>query len=56
MRSNPMLEEAYLGLKAGAPLDLAAKASWLVCADVCIPESADLELNVPVKAQAGIEF
>ena len=28
-------------LKAGAPLVLAAKASWLVCADVCIPESAD---------------
>src|SRR6202522_1968755 len=25
-------------LKAGAPLALAAKASWLVCSDVCIPE------------------
>ena len=24
-------------LKSAAPLDLAAKASWLVCADVCIP-------------------
>ena len=24
-------------LKAGAPVSLAAKASWLVCSDVCIP-------------------
>ena len=37
-------------LKAGAsPLELAAKASWLVCSDVCIPESADLQLKLPVK-------
>jgi thiol:disulfide interchange protein/DsbC/DsbD-like thiol-disulfide interchange protein len=40
---------------AASPLALKAKASWLVCSDVCIPESADLELNVPVKAQAGID-
>jgi thiol:disulfide interchange protein DsbD len=40
-------------LKAGAPLDLAAKASWLVCADVCIPESADLRLRLPVQAGGG---
>ncbi len=37
-------------LKASAPLDLKAKASWLVCADVCIPESADLDLKLPVAA------
>ncbi len=37
-------------LKSGAPLDLVAKASWLVCADVCIPESADLHLRLPVQA------
>src|SRR5271167_3514817 len=42
-------------LKAGAPLTLAAKASWLVCSDVCIPESAELKLQLPVKdAAAGI--
>src|ERR1700685_376091 len=35
-------------LKAAAPLSLKAKASWLVCADVCIPESADLDLKLPV--------
>jgi thiol:disulfide interchange protein/DsbC/DsbD-like thiol-disulfide interchange protein len=40
-------------LKAGAPVDLAAKASWLVCADVCIPENADLHLRLPVQAGGG---
>ena len=40
-------------LKASAPLALAAKASWLVCSDVCIPESADLQLQLPVKPAAG---
>jgi thiol:disulfide interchange protein/DsbC/DsbD-like thiol-disulfide interchange protein len=40
-------------LKAGAPVALAAKASWLVCSDVCIPENADLQLQMPVSAQAG---
>src|ERR1700691_1870929 len=40
-------------LKAGTPVSLAAKASWLVCSDVCIPEDANLQLNLPVSAQAG---
>ena len=40
-------------LKAGAALVLAAKASWLVCADVCIPESADLQLRLPAAASTG---
>jgi thiol:disulfide interchange protein/DsbC/DsbD-like thiol-disulfide interchange protein len=40
-------------LKALTPLDLKAKASWLVCADVCIPESADLDLKLPVTATGG---
>ncbi|MGO9933876.1 MAG: protein-disulfide reductase DsbD family protein [Steroidobacteraceae bacterium] len=40
-------------LKAGTSASLAAKASWLVCSDVCIPESADLRLQVPVSAQPG---
>jgi thiol:disulfide interchange protein DsbD len=40
-------------LKAAAPLDLKAKASWLVCADVCIPESANLDLKLPVTAAGG---
>jgi thiol:disulfide interchange protein len=40
-------------LKAGAPLELAAQANWLVCADVCIPESAQLHLRLPVNASGG---
>src|SRR5882724_3055249 len=40
-------------LKTGTPLSLAAKASWLVCSDVCIPEGADLQLTMPAGAQAG---
>jgi thiol:disulfide interchange protein len=40
-------------LKAGTPAVLAAKASWLVCSDVCIPEGADLQLTMPVSAQTG---
>ena len=40
-------------LKAGSPVSLAAKASWLVCSDVCIPEDANLQLTLPASAQAG---
>jgi thiol:disulfide interchange protein/DsbC/DsbD-like thiol-disulfide interchange protein len=40
-------------LKAGTPVSLAAKASWLVCSDVCIPEDANLQLSLPGSAQAG---
>ena len=37
-------------LKAGTPVTLSAKASWLVCSDVCIPEDADLQLKLPASA------
>jgi thiol:disulfide interchange protein/DsbC/DsbD-like thiol-disulfide interchange protein len=40
-------------LKSGTPAALAAKASWLVCSDVCIPEDATLTLSLPGSAQAG---
>jgi thiol:disulfide interchange protein/DsbC/DsbD-like thiol-disulfide interchange protein len=40
-------------LKAGTPVSLAAKASWLVCSDVCIPEDVNLQLSLPVSAQGG---
>ncbi|HEY2782116.1 MAG TPA: thioredoxin family protein [Steroidobacteraceae bacterium] len=40
-------------LKAGTPVSLAAKASWLVCSDVCIPEDANLQLSIPASVQAG---
>src|ERR1700759_1660518 len=40
-------------LKPGSPLNLLAKASYLVCSDVCIPESADLSVQLPASAQPG---
>jgi thiol:disulfide interchange protein/DsbC/DsbD-like thiol-disulfide interchange protein len=42
-------------LKEGAPVVLSAKASWLVCADVCIPEDAELQLKLPVGGQPGAD-
>jgi thiol:disulfide interchange protein DsbD len=40
-------------LSLGRTALLQAKASWLVCSDVCIPENADLQLNLPVSATAA---
>jgi thiol:disulfide interchange protein DsbD len=40
-------------MKTGAPVTLSAKASWLVCSDVCIPEDAALQLTMPVGAKTG---
>jgi thiol:disulfide interchange protein/DsbC/DsbD-like thiol-disulfide interchange protein len=37
--------------KPGQPLVLQAKASWLVCAEVCIPQNGLLSLSVPVVAK-----
>jgi thiol:disulfide interchange protein/DsbC/DsbD-like thiol-disulfide interchange protein len=42
-------------LKPGTPVSLAAKASWLVCSDVCIPEDANLQLTLPVSAHAAVD-
>src|SRR3984957_20577971 len=40
-------------LRPGTPVVLSAKASWLVCSDVCIPEDGDLQLKLPVSSQIG---
>ncbi|HEV7611905.1 MAG TPA: protein-disulfide reductase DsbD domain-containing protein [Steroidobacteraceae bacterium] len=40
-------------LKAGVPIMLSARAGWLVCADVCIPEDAELQLKLPAITQPG---
>ncbi len=40
---------------AATPAPLKAHADWLVCQDVCIPESADLTLPLRVDAQAGAD-
>jgi thiol:disulfide interchange protein DsbD len=41
------------GLNAGSSVTLRARANWLVCREVCIPESADLALTLPVAAAAS---
>ncbi|HVF63314.1 MAG TPA: thioredoxin family protein [Casimicrobiaceae bacterium] len=40
-------------LAVGTPVTLSARADWLVCEDVCIPEGADLSLTLPVAADAS---
>lgn len=40
------------GLKAGEGVDLRARAEWLVCKDVCIPEEQEVSLRIAV-ANAG---
>jgi thiol:disulfide interchange protein DsbD len=47
--------EAPATLRPGTSVELHATASWLVCADVCIPESTSLVLKLPVAAEAGID-
>ena len=42
------------GLKPGQNISLKAKAEWLVCSDVCIPESADLTISLPVVGSAPL--
>jgi thiol:disulfide interchange protein DsbD len=39
-------------LKPGA-VELRAKAGWLVCSDVCIPEDAELHLTLPASSSAA---
>jgi thiol:disulfide interchange protein len=45
--------DAPKDLRPGTNVALRASASWLVCSDVCIPESANLQLNMPVSAAPG---
>jgi len=44
---------APAALATGADVLLHAKVSWLVCADLCIPENAELQLRVPATAGPG---
>ena len=46
----PLRFTAPADARPGSELRLRAKADWLVCHDVCIPESATLELLLPVVA------
>ncbi|HUX74317.1 MAG TPA: thioredoxin family protein [Steroidobacteraceae bacterium] len=40
-------------LAGHSPVTLRAHAHWLVCSNMCIPESADLQLTLPVTATRG---
>ena len=44
----PLRVTAPANAAAGSTLTLTAQANWLVCKDVCIPESATLTLALPV--------
>ena len=46
----PLRFTAPADAQPGSTLQLKAEASWLVCNDVCIPESATLTLAIPVLA------
>lgn len=35
------------------PVRLKAKASWLVCKEICIPQEADVALNLPLASEAA---
>jgi thiol:disulfide interchange protein DsbD len=41
-------------LVAGETAVLEGEASWLVCADICIPGGANLSLRLPIAAQPGV--
>jgi len=45
--------DAPKDLKPGTTVELRANANWLVCADVCIPESADVQIKLPVTTSPG---
>ena len=49
----PMALTAPADAPVGQPLTLRARADFLVCEDICIPESAELELVLPVQAHAA---
>ena len=38
---------------AGESLDIAARADWLICEEICVPEGADLALSIPVTPAAS---
>ncbi len=40
------------GIEPGAPVRIGAKASWLICKELCLPGDANLSLELPVGARA----
>ena len=41
--------------KLGSSTTLATRADWLVCRETCIPDGADLTLELPIAAQADFD-
>lgn len=46
--SEETLHLVPIRVKRGERADLAVKATWLVCKDICIPGEAELKLSMPV--------
>jgi thiol:disulfide interchange protein DsbD len=46
----PVAITAPANAQPGQAAELKAKASFLVCAEICVPEDADLTLNLPITA------
>ena len=46
----PVTVTAPAGLAVGSTVALKARADYLVCKDICVPEGADLVLDLPVTA------
>ncbi len=42
-----------VNLKPGSEIDLAARADFLICREVCIPSGADVRLSLPVRGAAN---
>jgi thiol:disulfide interchange protein DsbD len=47
----PVVLTPPAGLKAGGRVALKASVDWLMCADECVPGSATLSLDLPVRAE-----
>ncbi len=48
-----LLTEIRVGGPVTYPIEIKAHASWLECAQICIPAQADLALTIPGPAKAG---
>jgi thiol:disulfide interchange protein DsbD len=49
----PVQVEVPAGLSLDQNIELRLRADWLICKDVCIPGGADLQLSLPVRAEAA---
>ncbi len=50
----PVPVEVPADAQPGSTAPIRAKVDYLVCADVCVPESAELQLNLPIAAATPV--